>query len=148
MPSLRNGWAGKAESIHWELVNLGYVLFDKCSFEFISLRTRAVFGPTPSHYRPRSITLNTISFETIHAHHFHHLTDQRTYRVASSSMLVPLPGSSAFLLSAASISLRASSPISSGFSNCLDPSGASVDVLVPACAMSFRACFRSRCTRK
>ena len=116
------------------------------SFEFISLRTIAVFGPTPSHYRPRCITLNTIIFEILPAHHVYHLTNQRTYRVASSSMLVPFPGSSAFLLSAASISLRASSPISSGFSNRLEPSGAAVDG--PACAMSLTACFRSRCTRK
>lgn len=69
--------------------------------------------------------------------------------MASISILVCCPDSSALLLSAASISLRASSPVNSGFSNRREPGGftpAFVDV--PACAMSLWYCLRSRRTRK
>ena len=69
--------------------------------------------------------------------------------MASNSTLVCSPASSGFLLSVASSSLRASSPVNSGFSYRREPGGSTfafIDVLV--CTMSLWCCLLSRRIRK
>ena len=69
--------------------------------------------------------------------------------MASNSILACSSASSGFLLSAVSSSLRASSPVNSGFSYRREPGGSTfafVDVLV--CTMSLWCCLLSRRIRK
>lgn len=107
---------------------------------------------TPSRVHPHVIILNSmIEIVQANLHLNRHLTDHpiRCWRSLHFSILVCYPDSSTLLLSVASSSLRASSPINSGFSYRLEPGGStSAFVDVPACAMSFFCCLRSRSTRK